>query len=53
MLLQHTKSGAGVWVPKEGINSVDSTLPATPPDRFDPQLELRGTTLRDGFRIRE
>jgi hypothetical protein len=32
---------------------VDSKLPATPPDRFDPKLELRGSTLRDGFRIRE
>jgi hypothetical protein len=53
MLLQHTKSGAGIWVPKEGINSGDSKLPATPPDRFDPKLELRGPTLRDGFRIRE
>jgi hypothetical protein len=53
MLLQHTESGAGIWVPKEGINSVDSKLPATPPDRFDPKLELRGPTLRDGFRIRE
>jgi hypothetical protein len=53
MLLQHTKSGAGIWVPKEGINSVDSKLPATPPDRFDPNLEFRGPTLRDGFRIRE
>jgi hypothetical protein len=53
MLLQHTESGAGIWVPKEGINSVDSKLPATPPDRFDPKLELRGSTLRDGFRIRE
>jgi hypothetical protein len=53
MVLQHTKSGAGIWVPTEGINSGDSKLPATPPDRFDPNLELRGPTLRDGFRIRE
>ena len=53
MLLQHTKSGAGIWVPKEGINSVDAELPCTPPDRFDPKLENRGPTLRDGFRIRE
>jgi hypothetical protein len=53
MLLQHTESGAGIWVPKKGINSVDSTLPTTPPDRFDPKLEFRGPTLRDGFRIRE
>jgi hypothetical protein len=52
MLLLHTQSGAGIWVPKEGINSGDSKLPATPPDRFDPKLELRGPTLRDGFRIR-
>jgi len=35
---------------REGINSVDSKLPAAP---FDPGLELRGPTLRDGFRIRE
>jgi hypothetical protein len=53
MVLQHTKSGLGIWVPKEGINSGDSKLPATPPDRFDPKLELRGPTLREGFRIRQ
>jgi hypothetical protein len=53
MLLRHTKSGAGIWIPKEGINSGDAKLPVTPPDRFDPKLELRGSTLRDGFRIRE
>jgi hypothetical protein len=53
MVLQYTASGAGIWIPKEGSNSVDWELPATPPDRFDPKLELRGPTLRDGFRIRE
>jgi hypothetical protein len=53
MVLRHTKSEAGIWIPKEGINSGDAKLPATPPDRFDPKLELRGPTLRDGFRIRE
>jgi hypothetical protein len=53
MLLQHTKSGAAIWVPAQGINSVDWKLPTTPPDRFDSNLEFRGTTLREGFRIRK
>jgi hypothetical protein len=53
MLLQHTKSGAAIWVPAQGTDSVDWKLPVTPIDRFDPNLEFRGTTLREGFRIRE
>jgi hypothetical protein len=53
MLLQHTKSGAAIWVPAQGTDSVDWKLPVTPIDRFDSNLEFRGTTLREGFRIRE
>jgi len=53
MVLQLTKSGAAIWVPAQGTDSVDWKLPVTPIDRFDSNLEFRGTTLREGFRIRE
>jgi hypothetical protein len=52
MTLRRTDSGLEIWVPTEGNSPGDSELLATPPDRFDPRLELRGLTLRQGFRIR-
>ena len=53
MPLRRTDSGLEIWVPTEGNSPGDSELLATPPDRFDPRLELRGSTLRQGFRIRD
>ena len=53
MTLRRTDSGLEIWVPTEGDSPGDSELLATPPDRFDPRLELRGPTLRQGFRIRD
>ena len=46
-----TFSGLAVWVPSESNLTGPWQIPATPADRFDPRLELRGKTLRDGFRI--
>jgi hypothetical protein len=46
-----TFSGLAVWVPTEGNLTGPWQIPATPADRFDPRLELRGKTLREGFRI--
>jgi hypothetical protein len=53
MTPRRTDSGLEIWVPTEGNSPGDSELLATPPDRFDPRLELRGPTLRQGFRIRD
>jgi hypothetical protein len=53
MTLRPTDSGLEIWVPIEGNSPGDSKLLATPPDRFNPLLELRGPTLRQGFRIRD
>jgi len=52
MTLRFTRSGLGVWVPVNDYNPGDWELLSTPPDRFDSRLELRGSTLRQGFRIR-
>jgi hypothetical protein len=46
-----TFSGLAVWVPTESNLTGPWQIPATPTDRFDPRLELRGKTFRDGFRI--
>jgi hypothetical protein len=46
-----TFSGLAVWVPTESNLTGPWQIPATPADRFDPRLELRGKTFRDGFRI--
>jgi hypothetical protein len=46
-----TFSGLTVWVPTESNLTGPWQIPATPADRFDPRLELRGKTLREGFRI--
>ena len=51
MVSELTYSGLKVWVPAEGELTGPWTIPATPPDRFDPRLELRGQTLREGFRM--
>jgi hypothetical protein len=53
LVARQTLSGLTVWMPAEGDPPGSWTIPATPPDRFDPHLELRGKTLRDGFRIKE
>jgi hypothetical protein len=47
-----TNSGLAVWIPTTAYEPGDAQLVATPPDRFNPGLELRGSNLRDGFRIR-
>jgi hypothetical protein len=46
-----TYSGLTVWVPAEGDLTGPWQIPATPTSRFDPRLELRGKTLREGFKI--
>jgi hypothetical protein len=46
-----TNSGLPVWIPKNGYAPGDAQLIATPSDRFNSRLELRGSNLRDGFRI--
>jgi hypothetical protein len=46
-----TDSGLTVWIPKNGYAPGDAQLIATPPDRFNSRLELRGSNLRGGFRI--
>lgn len=51
MVSELTYSGLAVSVPAEGELTGPWTIPATPRDRFDPRLELRGTTLREGFRM--
>jgi hypothetical protein len=53
LVARQTLSGLTVWVPVEGNLTGPWTIPAAPADRFDPRLELRGKTLRDGFRIKE
>jgi hypothetical protein len=42
-----------VWVPTDTYVTGDAALPCTVPDRFDPALEMRGKTLRDGFRTQD
>jgi hypothetical protein len=44
-----TYSGLTVWVPSKGDQTGPWKIPATP--NFDPRLESRGKTFRDGFRI--
>ena len=44
-----TNSGLTVWVPTEGNLTGAWQIPATP--YFNPRLEQRGKTFRDGFRI--
>jgi hypothetical protein len=46
-----TYSGLAVWVPVTGNLTGPWKIPAAPASSFDPRLELRGKTLRDGFRI--
>jgi hypothetical protein len=46
-----TYSGLAVWVPVDGESAGPWQIPATPPDRFDPRLELRGKSFREGFRM--
>ena len=41
MVSQLTYSGLAVWVPVNGELTGPWKIPATPPDRFDPRLELR------------
>jgi hypothetical protein len=52
LLERRTDSGLTVWVPKSVYEPGFAQLISTPPDRFNSRLELRGPTLRDGFRIR-
>jgi hypothetical protein len=47
-----TDSGLTVWTSKNVYEPGDAQLIATPPDRFNSRLELRGSNLHDGFRIR-
>jgi hypothetical protein len=51
MVPELTYSGLVIWLPVQGELTGPWTIPSTPPDRFDPRLELRGKTFRDGFRI--
>jgi hypothetical protein len=51
MVSELTYSGLAIWVPAQGQITGPWNIPATPRDRFDPRLELRGTTLREGFRM--
>ena len=44
-------SGLTVWIPKNTNTPGDAQLIATPPERFNSRLELRGSNLRDGFRV--
>jgi hypothetical protein len=46
-----TYSGLLVWVPVTGDLTGPWKIPAAPPSSFNPKLELRGKTFRDGFRI--
>jgi hypothetical protein len=46
-----TYSGLAVWVPVTGNLTGPWKIPAAPPSSFNPRLELRGKTFRDGFRI--
>ena len=46
-----TYSGLAVWVPVTGDLTGPWKIPAAPANSFNPRLELRGKTLRDGFRI--
>jgi hypothetical protein len=46
-----TYSGLAVWVPVKGDLTGPWKIPAAPANSFNPKLELRGKTLRDGFRI--
>jgi hypothetical protein len=46
-----TYSGLAVWVPVKGDLTGPWKIPAAPAYSFDPRLELRGKTFRDGFRI--
>ncbi len=45
-----TQSGLVVYVPVTTYAPGDAPLPNTVSDRFDPGLQSRGRTLRDGFR---
>ncbi len=47
---RRTSTGLTVWVPKTVYEPGAGELVATPPDRFDSELELRGESLRNGFR---
>jgi hypothetical protein len=47
-----TRNGVPLWVPQTGGQVGDSPLPATVNNRFQPDLEYRGRTLHDGFRIK-
>ncbi|MBV9300386.1 MAG: hypothetical protein JO066_15595 [Verrucomicrobia bacterium] len=49
---RRTDSGLTVWTPKNAYEPGDSQLISTPSDRFNSRLELRGSSLHDGFRIR-
>jgi hypothetical protein len=46
-----TYSGLAVWVPVTGDLTGPWKIPAAPPSSFNPRLEQRGKTFRDGFRI--
>jgi hypothetical protein len=45
-----TRRGATVLVPGQGEQTWDSPLPSTPNQAFNPDLEMRGPKLDDGFR---
>ena len=51
LVARSTDSGLTVWIPKNVYAPGDAQLIATPPDRFNSHLELRGSNLRQGFRI--
>jgi hypothetical protein len=53
LLARRTDSGLTVWVPRIGNAAGAAQLIATPSDRFNSRLELRGPNLREGFRIRK
>ena len=46
-----TDSGLTVWVPVKGDLTGAWKIPAAPNYSFNPKLELRGKTYRDGFRV--
>jgi hypothetical protein len=47
-----TNNGVTIWLPRTGGQVGDSPLPATVENRYQPDLEYRGKSLREGFRIK-
>jgi hypothetical protein len=48
---ERTNYGVVVLVPEDGDRVGDSSIPSAPESRFQPNLEFRGQSLKDGFRI--